>query len=159
MDTMILFGLRVALLVLLWLFILFALNVQRKDTKNATASSSAGGNAALVPAVVAPLAASKRGGKPRLITIVDGPLTGSRMELGQLTEITVGRSPDCDFVVGDDFASARHAKLIKRGSEWFVEDLDSRNGTFVSGMRIDQPEKVSVGTDVKVGRTTVRLVP
>lgn len=153
MDEMILFGLKVALLVLLWLFIFFALNIQRKDTR------PTGAALAVAPQPVAPLAASKRGTKPRLITIVDGPLTGSRMELGALTEITIGRAPDCDFVVGDDFASARHAKLIKRGNEWFAEDLDSRNGTFVSGVRIDQPEKVATGTDVKVGRTTIRLVP
>lgn len=154
MDEMILFGLKVALLVLLWLFILFALNIQRKDSR-----PTSGGALAVAPQPIAPLAASKRNAKPRLITIVDGPLTGSRMELGPLTEITIGRAPDCDFVVGDDFASARHAKLIKRGNEWFAEDLDSRNGTFVAGVRIDQPEKVATGTDLKVGRTTIRLVP
>ena len=71
----------------------------------------------------------------------------------------MGRSPDCTFQLGDDFASARHARLFRRGSDWFVEDLDSRNGTYVGGYRIDQPERVSTGTDIKVGRTTVRLVP
>ena len=40
-----------------------------------------------------------------------------------------------------------------------MEDLDSRNGTFVNGVRIDQPERVTVGTDMKMGRTIVRLMP
>ena len=81
------------------------------------------------------------------------------MAVSTLEEVVMGRSPDCTFQLGDDFASARHARLFRRGSDWFVEDLDSRNGTFVGGYRIDQPERVGTGTDIKVGRTTVRLVP
>ena len=71
----------------------------------------------------------------------------------------MGRIQKCTFVVGDDFASARHARLFKHGSEWFVEDLDSRNGTFVGGYRIDQPERVNSNSDIKIGRTIVRLEP
>src|SRR5699024_10215107 len=56
------------------------------------------------------------------------------------------------------YASSRHARLFRRGSQWFVEDLESRNGTFVAGNRIDQPEQVGVNTDIKMGRSTVRLV-
>ena len=70
----------------------------------------------------------------------------------------MGRAQDCDFVTGDDFSSGHHARLFRRGSEWFVEDLESRNGTFVGGARIDQPERVGVGSDIKLGRTTVRLM-
>ena len=81
------------------------------------------------------------------------------MEITSVGEVVMGRSQDCDFVLGDDFASARHARLFRRGSDWFVEDLDSRNGTFVAGTRIDQPERVDTGTSIRVGRTTVRLVP
>ncbi|AKK04410.1 FHA domain-containing protein [Corynebacterium mustelae] len=151
MDSAILLGLRIGLLVLLWFFIFIALNAMRKDVSlSTTAAASAGGSAVPPPAAI--------GGAPKQMTIVDGPMTGSRMDLGALTEITIGRAPDCDFVVADDFASGRHARLMKRGSEWFVEDLDSRNGTFVQGQRIDSPERVSGGSDIKVGRTIVRLV-
>ena len=71
----------------------------------------------------------------------------------------VGRANTCDFVLGDDFASSQHARLFRRGSQWFIEDLESRNGTYVAGTRIDQPELVGVGTDIKMGRSVVRLVP
>ncbi|MFC2285647.1 MAG: FHA domain-containing protein, partial [Corynebacterium matruchotii] len=131
----------------LWLFILFALNSMRKDVKIAASSpnrgAGSGGSASSVP----PAAHH-----------VDGPMTGSRMDLGDLTEITIGRAPDCDFLVSDDFASGRHARLIKRDSVWFVEDLDSRNGTFVHGEKIEGPVRVTSGSDIKIGRTTVRLV-
>ena len=157
MDSVILFGLRIGLLVVLWLFILFALNSMRKDVKIAASSpnrgaGSGGGSASSVPP------AAHHGGMPQQMTIVDGPMTGSRMDLGDLTEITIGRAPDCDFLVSDDFASGRHARLIKRDSVWFVEDLDSRNGTFVHGEKIEGPVRVTSGSDIKIGRTTVRLV-
>lgn len=156
MDSVILFGLRIGLLVVLWLFILFALNSMRKDVKIAASSpnrgAGGGGSASSVPP------AAHHGGMPQQMTIVDGPMTGSRMDLGDLTEITIGRAPDCDFLVSDDFASGRHARLIKRDSVWFVEDLDSRNGTFVHGEKIEGPVRVTSGSDIKIGRTTVRLV-
>ncbi|MDO4928101.1 MAG: FHA domain-containing protein [Corynebacterium sp.] len=161
MDSMLVFALRIALLVVLWLFILLTLNVQRRETKAAAQSSQA--RAVMPPspemaAAVPPIIPAKRGGAPHQITIVEGPLTGSRMDLGDLQEITMGRASTCNFVVGDDFASSRHARLFKRGNEWYVEDLDSRNGTYVNGYRIDQPERVTTASDIKVGRTTIRLV-
>ena len=38
-----------------------------------------------------------------------------------------------------------------------MEDLESRNGTLVNGVRIDQPEVVGANSEIKLGRTTVRL--
>lgn len=149
MDSIVLLSLRIGLLVLLWLFILAALNAMRRD-----ANKAAGVYQASFPVK----GAQRRREAPREITIVDGPLRGSHMELGTLEDCTMGRAQDCDFVTGDDFSSGHHARLFRRGSEWFVEDLESRNGTFVGGVRIDQPERVGVGSDIKLGRTTVRLM-
>ena len=153
MDSAILFGLRIGLLVLLWLFILFALNAMRKDARLAanpvTVAAAASSNVPPAPS---------QGGVPHQMTVVDGPMTGSRMDLGNLTEITIGRAPDCEFIVTDDFASGRHARLFKRGSEWYAEDLDSRNGTFLGGERLDTPVRVAAGSDIKIGQTVIRLV-
>ena len=150
MDSVLVFGLRIGLLVLLWLFILVALNAMRRDAKFAAAGTAP--KAASNTGFVAPAPRSR---KPAAqITVIEGPLRGSHMQISSLEEFTVGRAPDCDFVVGDDYA-----RLFRRGSEWFVEDLDFRNGTFVSGARIDQPERIAVGTDIKLGRSLLRLVP
>lgn len=166
MDSLILLSFRIALLVLLWFFVLMALNAMRRDT-NAAAGITGRlgrkkGKAAPTPTptpAAVPPPPRKRGEQARELSIIEGPLKGSHMEIAALNEVVLGRSPDCTFVVGDDYASGRHARLFRRGSDWFVEDLDSRNGTFVGGYRIDQPEAVNVGSDIKVGRTTVRLIP
>ena len=149
MDSAVILIARFGLLALLWLFIVFVMSAQRKDVVRA---------AGPVRRQAASQSSTRRE-KARQLAVVDGPLQGSHMEIASLEDLTVGRAGDNDFQLGDDFASSRHARLFRRGSDWFVEDLDSRNGTFVNGVRIDQPERVTVGTDMKMGRTIVRLMP
>lgn len=163
MDSIVLLSFRIALLVLLWFFIFMAMRTMRRDV-NAAAGvsprrSKGKGGVAASAAAPPPAPPRKRGEQARALSIVDGPLKGSHMEITSLQDVVMGRSPDCTFVLGDDYASGRHARLFRRGNDWFVEDLDSRNGTFVGGNRIDQPERVEVGSDIKLGRTTVRLIP
>lgn len=149
MDSTMILSARFGLLALLWVFIFLVMWTQRKDVV------SAGGTMRRKVSASAPAPREKA----RTLAVVEGPLKGSHMEIASLEDLTVGRAGDNDFQLGDDFASSRHARLFRRGSEWFVEDLDSRNGTFVNGVRIDQPERVTVGTDMKMGRTIVRLMP
>jgi len=153
-DSIVLQIFRIGLLLLLWFFIFMAVRAMYKDVRLAagvrTSAPATPRRAAVVPG---------RREAAKQLAVVEGPLKGSHMAVGSLEEVVMGRSPECDFQLGDDFASGRHARLFRRGSDWFVEDLDSRNGTFVDGGRIDQPERVGVGSDIKVGRTTVRLVP
>lgn len=150
---MILLAFRIGLLVLLWFFIFMAIRALRRDTNAAAGPNNA------APARPAIPRAHKSKGTPRLIKIVDGPLVGSHMDITQLQDLTLGRGQDSDFVLGDDYASGRHARLMRRGHDWFIEDLDSRNGTYVNGARIDQPERISLDSDITIGRTTVRLEP
>jgi len=149
MDSTMILSARFGLLAMLWVFIFLVMWTQRKDVV------SAGGTMRRKAYASAPSPREKA----RTLAVVEGPLKGSHMEIASLEDLTVGRAGDNDFQLGDDFASSRHARLFRRGSDWFVEDLDSRNGTFVNGVRIDQPERVTVGTDMKMGRTIVRLMP
>ena len=160
MDSVVLLAFRIGLLVLLWFFVLMTLRALRADTKT-TASLATGGGAVQTasPAKPSIVSALKKSDAPSQLRVIEGPLVGSHMDISSLDEVVMGRSPQCTVVVGDDFAAARHARLFKQGSEWFVEDLDSRNGTFVGGYRIDQPERVNSNSDIKIGRTIVRLEP
>ncbi|MHA2787603.1 FHA domain-containing protein FhaB/FipA [Corynebacterium sp. S7] len=148
METVLLLIVRFGLLALLWALIIVVVWALGKDVikSSGVRRSKTQSN---------PI----RREKASSIEVVEGPLKGSHMDISGVEEFTLGRAEDNDFVLGDDFASSRHARLFRRGSDWFVEDLDSRNGTFVAGSRIEQPERVSVGTDIKMGRTIVRLVP
>lgn len=159
MDSVVLIALRAAVLIVLWLFVIYTLLSLRRDTNAAAIQPAA--TPVATPAVAAPTprAILGRGEKARTLRIVDGPLNGSHLAISTVDSVVLGRNPNCDFVLGDDYSSARHARLFRRGNEWFIEDLDSRNGTWVDGFRIDAPEKVSTDSEIKIGRTTVRLLP
>lgn len=48
----------------------------------------------------------------------------------------IGRSPECELVFRDARISRLHARILKEGTEYFIEDAGSRNGVFVNGERV-----------------------
>ena len=71
--------------------------------------------------------------------------------------VTIGRAPQNDVSIdGDEFASARHARVEPRRDGVWVSDLGSTNGTFVNGVRIDRPRKLVNGDVVRTGETELR---
>jgi len=63
---------------------------------------------------------------------------------------TIGRWADNDVVVDDRWVSRYHARLRREGERYVVEDLGSKNGTFVNGQRIAGPTALSDGDVVQV---------
>jgi pSer/pThr/pTyr-binding forkhead associated (FHA) protein len=70
---------------------------------------------------------------------------------------SIGRSPSNTVVVPDTYASSQHALLSWREGHWWLEDRDSRNGTFLNGQSIDQPTLVTGGDIIRIGETKLRL--
>jgi pSer/pThr/pTyr-binding forkhead associated (FHA) protein len=69
-------------------------------------------------------------------------------------ELTVGRGGGCGVVLPEDqFVSTVHARLFRRGDDLFVEDLGSRNGTFVNGEQVRAPTRLKRGDRVQFGQT------
>jgi hypothetical protein len=68
--------------------------------------------------------------------------------------VTVGRGGQNDLVLtGDEFASARHARIeLRRDGAW-VQDLESTNGTFVNGSRVTGAQRLDAGDVLRVGET------
>jgi hypothetical protein len=59
---------------------------------------------------------------------------------GATSEILVGRSSSCDLVLHDSNVSRRHAQLFFREGRWIILDLDSTNGTYINGDRVQRSE-------------------
>ena len=70
------------------------------------------------------------------------PLEGDRAVLG--------RHPDCDVVLDAASVSRQHAQIVKEGGQYFVEDLHSRNGTFVNGQLISGRQQLHDGDKLKI---------
>ncbi len=66
-------------------------------------------------------------------------------------ETIVGRSSKSDIVLQDPFISGRHARFRHSGDTYFLEDLNSKNGTFVNGTKIDGPIPLRSGDRISFG--------
>jgi hypothetical protein len=94
---------------------------------------------------------SKRGGARLRIT---EPAAHKGETYSLSDELTVGRGGGCGVVLPDDqFVSTVHARLFRRGDDLFVEDLGSRNGTFVNGQQVTAPTRLKRGDRVQFGET------
>jgi len=73
-------------------------------------------------------------------------------------EVTLGREPENDIVIGDHLVSRRHAAIVPVADGHVVRDLGSTNGTWVNGRRIgEQPVHLYPGDYVTLGRQGVVL--
>jgi two-component system cell cycle response regulator len=73
-------------------------------------------------------------------------------------EMIIGRAGRASLILRDDGVSRVHARLRRLGDALVVEDLGSRNGTFVNGARLGGPMVVRDGDKIHVGhRTVLRL--
>ncbi|MBC7088331.1 MAG: FHA domain-containing protein [Tissierellales bacterium] len=66
-------------------------------------------------------------------------------------EITLGRSNDNDIVIKSPYVSKHHFKIVKDEREFYIEDLNSSNGTYINGERIYDARKLKKGDIIKVG--------
>ncbi len=71
------------------------------------------------------------------------PLEGERL--------TVGRRPESDIFLDDVTVSRDHALIVRRGSEYFIDDCGSLNGTYVNRRRIDS-HRLSDGDELQIGK-------
>ena len=90
------------------------------------------------------------------LVITSGPKQGSELALGR-DPITIGRSSESGLVIRDDYTSTHHARIVLWNDTWMVQDLDSTNGTFLNGQRVDMPTRVPLNTPIKIGTTTFEL--
>lgn len=67
-------------------------------------------------------------------------------------ECVIGRAPDCAITIGDGSISSRHARVVRSAEGFRIEDLQSRNGTFVNGEKVDQPRLLADGDVVRLGK-------
>jgi pSer/pThr/pTyr-binding forkhead associated (FHA) protein len=63
----------------------------------------------------------------------------------------VGRAPDNSIILRDDTVSARHARINYTAGQWILEDLGSKNGTFVNDMALEGPLVVTYGDRLGFG--------
>ncbi|MFW6070532.1 MAG: FHA domain-containing protein, partial [bacterium] len=89
------------------------------------------------------------------LTIVEGPSADQAYTLSQEEHI-LGRDDRSDIVLNAPSVSRRHARIVRRGGKFYIEDLGSSNGTFLNDQPIEKPVALSSGDEIALGRT-IRL--
>jgi len=65
--------------------------------------------------------------------------------------VFIGRAVDCDIVVSSKNVSREHARIQQEGRRWFVEDMNSTNGTFLNDERVIGRQELRDGDILGVG--------
>ncbi len=145
--------LKIAFLVLLYLFIWRIVRTGARDLRVPQESFILGPSSAGVQHVSRP---RRRAG--RLVVVKSPDLEeGERFELDS-AQLTIGRGGQNDIAIDtDEYASARHARFEPRKDGVWVQDLGSTNGTYLNGAKLDQPRRLAEGDIVRVGETDLRF--
>jgi hypothetical protein len=147
-----LLGLKLAFLVVLYLFIWRIVRTASKDLRLPQESFI------LDPEQAGALRQSSELQTGELVVLRSPALVeGERHQLNS-APVTIGRGSDNDLPLdADEFASARHARVEPRRDGVWLEDVGSTNGTFLNGAQVTRPRRLAPGDVIRVGETDLRF--
>jgi len=87
------------------------------------------------------------------LVIASGPDSGHSYSLSG-PALRIGRAPDNDLILRDPATSGHHARVERRGSQFFIVDLGSTNGTLVNG-EVVQERELHNGDSITIGQNAV----
>lgn len=94
--------------------------------------------------------------EPTMVIVKGAGVVPNRVyPLGDVT--TIGRLTENDIVLRDSQVSQKHARIFKRNEDYYIEDLQSTNGTFVGGKRIMEPALLKLGKEIRIGQSVLKF--
>ncbi|MDE2858198.1 MAG: FHA domain-containing protein, partial [Chloroflexota bacterium] len=106
-----------------------------------------------------PLMAERQGeAKAKLVWLE--PYSGAMREflLHEGMSATIGRSASNDIHIGESHISRMHAVLTCRDGEFIIDDLDSANGTYVNGVRVEGSSTLEIGDEIHLFVSMLKLL-
>jgi hypothetical protein len=152
-----LLALKIAFLILLYLFIWRIVRSAARDLRLPQESMILGPQQAAAAGLVPQPQSLELG---RLVVLSSPALEEGDVVTLDAHPLTVGRGRNNDIALPeDDYASSRHARFEPRRDGVYVEDIGSTNGTFVNGIRLTRDRRLIPGDVVRVGETDLRFEP
>ncbi|KAA3648105.1 MAG: FHA domain-containing protein [Chloroflexi bacterium] len=74
-----------------------------------------------------------------------------------LAEIHVGRDPICEYHIENETVSQKHALITYHHDQWWLEDLNSRNGTFLNDKPLDTPAVLTNNDHIRCGEVIISV--
>jgi len=141
-------ALKFGFLALLYLFLLWIAMSARKDLRrNKGGDFDSEATIGAVPA----------GSYDAWLVVVRGGGLDPGTRFDVFGGVTLGRSNDADVSFTDRYASGLHARLYPRGDRYFLEDMNSTNGTLLDGGAVTSEAEVRDGSMVEIGDTAFRF--
>ena len=81
-----------------------------------------------------------------------------RIQLLTEQQITIGRDPNCNLHIDDNSVSAKHARLSYQHQQWWLQDLDSKNGTYLNHDILSEAVALTSGDIISVGQTNFEVI-
>ena len=149
--------LKVAFIVLLYLFIWRIVRSASRDFRTGSGMLPAQESVLMRPTEAASLGLSSV--KRAKLVVIKSPALDAGEEVPvDSMPVAIGRGGQNEIPLdGDEFASAQHARFESKRDGLWVEDIGSTNGTFVNGARVTTPRRLSKGDVVRVGQTDFRV--
>lgn len=116
------------------------------DTESSTATYRVGETGEFIPVDLEDVVAHGAA----LVIRAGGGRVGESFPL-EAEKHSIGRRPDSDVFLDDVTVSRDHALVVRRGDEWYLDDLGSLNGTYVNRKRIDS-QRLADGDELQVGK-------
>lgn len=133
--------LGVLVIVIIYVIIFMALRIMYKDVKSGDKKK-----------------ALKKAYGLEVVSAVEG----SNLKRGSIIPInrviTLGRREDNLVVLNDPYASGYHAKIYPKNTEYFVEDLNSTNGTLLNDEFVEGKVPLEIGDEIRIGATRFRVI-
>ena len=145
-------ALKFGFLAVLYLFVLVIARSALKDLRRTVAPAPDATGFHAAPA----FAEAPRGADGWLVVERGGGLQeGQRFDL--IGGLSVGRSKEADVRIDDRYASSLHARVFSREGRFFVEDMNSTNGTLLNGATLQGEADLIDGDHVQIGDTVFRF--
>ena len=131
----------VLIIAIIYMIIFFALKVMYKDIKG-------GGKKKVVKKRMG-LEVVKAGENENM-------KKGSVIPLG--TILTIGRKPDNMLIMKDQYCSGHHARIFLKNGTYFLEDMESTNGTLLNGSKLEGKSLLNIGDEIKIGSCFLKVI-
>ena len=85
-----------------------------------------------------------------ILKVIEGAKSGAKVAVKK-SDFLIGRSQSCHLCAGSSAVSRQHCKITRTDNRVAIKDLDSRNGTYVNGRKIEEETELATGDEIIVG--------
>lgn len=94
---------------------------------------------------------------PALLITLAGDKGAAKQLRFTSPEIVIGRHPNCEWVLANETVSTKHARLLFHHDQWWLEDLHSRNGTFLNEQALTSPVVLANEDRIRCGQVSFEI--